>query len=61
VSLPPREMDAGEYGEEAGARAARVWYLAEADLVAARRGDGWVAADKVPDLPLLPSGRPLAP
>jgi hypothetical protein len=54
-------MDAGEYGEEAGARAARVWYLAEADLVAARRGDGRVAADKVPDLPLLPSGRSLAP
>jgi hypothetical protein len=61
VSLPPGEVSVGPFGgERMGTKAARLCYLAEADLVASRRGDGPIAADKVPDEAVLPSGR-LAP
>jgi hypothetical protein len=58
VSLPPGEVTVAAFGgERPGSRAARVCYLAEADLVATRRGDGHIAAEKVPAEPVLPSGR----
>lgn len=62
VSLPPGELGAAPWfgGEQAGSRAARVCYLGEAELLATRRGDGRISAEKAPDAPLLPSGR-LAP
>jgi hypothetical protein len=61
ISLPPSEVAVGPFGDERqGSRAARVCYLAEADLLATRRGDGRIAAEKVPAEPVLPSGR-LAP
>jgi hypothetical protein len=58
VSLPPGEVGVGpwSYGEQAGSRAARVCYLTEAELLAVRKGDGRISADKVPAEPLLPSG-----
>jgi hypothetical protein len=59
VSLPPGEVGSAPWvgGEQAGGRAAKVCYLAEAELIETRRGDGRVSADKVPAEPLLPSGR----
>jgi hypothetical protein len=61
VSLPPGEVGPGPYGsEKLGGQAARTCYLAEAELVGTRRGDGRIDAAKVTAEPLLPSGR-LAP
>ena len=60
VSLPPWEVGPGPYGENFGERAVRVCYLAEAELLVTRRGDGRIDAKKVPAEPVLPSGR-LAP
>jgi hypothetical protein len=59
VALPPGELGPGLYGsgEKAGTKAARVCYLAEAELLATRRGDGAVSAGKVAARPVLPSGR----
>jgi hypothetical protein len=62
VSLPPGAVGPAPWsgGEQAGGRAARVCYLAEAELIETRSGDGRISADKVPAEPILPSGR-LAP
>jgi hypothetical protein len=59
VSLPPGEVGVAPWGlgEQAGGRAAKACYLAEAELIATRRGDGRINAEKVPSEPLLPSGR----
>jgi hypothetical protein len=59
VSLPPGEVGAAPWvgGEQAGSRAAKVCYLAELELLATRRGDGRVSAEKVRAEPFLPSGR----
>ena len=40
-------------------RIARWLYRAEAELLAVRKTDGAIDPAKVPDLPLLPSGRVL--
>jgi hypothetical protein len=62
VSLPPGAVGAAPWvgGEQPGSRAARILYCAEGELLATRRGDGRISAEKVPDGLLLPSGR-LAP
>jgi hypothetical protein len=55
VSLPPGERGTGKLG----ARIATQLYRAEAELLATRKSDGPISAAKVPDRPLLPSGRVL--
>jgi hypothetical protein len=53
VALPPAETGLGTLGP----RIARLLYSAEGELLATRKGDGRIAAEKVPDRGLLPSGR----
>jgi hypothetical protein len=53
VALPPAETGA----DKLGVRLARVLYLAEAELVAVAKRGGEIDAERVPDRPLLPSGR----